>query len=78
MWLNRAGGADTQEGTHPQLRQLFHGDGSRRAADAGRADDHWFAVQLRAPGGKFAVRCQLDRLIQQRAIFSTRSDRQGR
>ena len=70
--LNRAGGADTQEGTHAQLRQLFHGDRSRRAADAGGADDHRFAVQLRAPGGKFAVGCQLNRLIHQRGdLFHT-------
>ena len=27
VWLDSAGGADTQEGPNPQLRQFFNGDG---------------------------------------------------
>ncbi|CNU37298.1 Uncharacterised protein [Salmonella enterica subsp. enterica serovar Bovismorbificans] len=70
--LNSPRGADTQEGTNTQLRQFFHGNRGRRAADTGRANDNCFTIQLSAPGGEFAVRCQLNRLIHQRGdLFHT-------
>ncbi len=64
--LDCASGAHAQESADAQLRQLFNGDRGRRAADPGGADNHRFAIYFGAPGGKFAMRCQLNRLIHQR------------
>ncbi|AAN83205.1 Hypothetical protein c4772 [Escherichia coli CFT073] len=72
MRLNSARCTDTQEGANAQLCQLFNSNRGRRAADTGRADDNRFTIQLCTPGGEFAVRCQLNRLIHQRGdLFHT-------
>ncbi len=72
MRLDSTGRTDTQESTNAQLCQLFNSNRGRRATDTGRAHDHRFAVQLCPPGCKFAMGCQLNRLIHQRGdLFHT-------
>ena len=75
-------GADAQEGADTQLGQLFHRDGSGRAADAGGADDHGLAVHLAAPGSELTMTGQVHRVVQQlcdalHALGITGNDRQG-
>ena len=53
--LHAAAGAHAHEGLHAELRQLLHGDGGRRPADAGGHHRHRLPLQPAQPGGVLPV-----------------------